>query len=141
MNRQRTLAISATLAAAVAIGTFFNTGTMPAAPEGGVCTVSWAVGPCEAAIAFSAGDVVCEFGTLVTMPVEVVATGSEEAPEGLPSTFIPVEESTTVVDCASLTRPAKALTVVPVAKYGVTVPNGTVCPPIAIAGYVPAGCE
>lgn len=140
-EQQKTLSGIAAAASAVAIAAFLVTGTMPDAPPGGTCTVSWAVGPCEAAVAFSAGDVVCEPGSLVTLPVEVVSTGTEEAPAGLPSAFIPVEQSTTVVECASLTRPSKALTVVPIAKYGVTVPNGTVCPPVAIAGYVPAGCE
>lgn len=155
MNRTRTLAVSATLSAAAAIGIFFNTGQMPDAPVGGICTVSWAVGPCEAAVAFSAGDVTCTPGTEVTLPVEVVTTQSEPDDESgtLPDTFIPIASTTVEVDCATLTRPTKALTVVPLEKHGRRVGGyylldgsfvegtGPYCPPIVIAGHIPAGCE
>jgi len=155
-NQPRTLGMMATGAAAAAIASFFLVGEMPDAPPGGTCTVSWAAGPCEAAVAFSAGDVICEPGTVVTMPVEVVlppegSGGSAEVP--LDAAFVPVESTTRVVDCASFTRPGAAMTVVPVEKHGIragtyrtmdgTVVEGTgpFCPPIVVAGMAPAGCE
>lgn len=151
---QKTLSGTAIIAAALAIGTYFATGTMPDAPIGGKCSVSWAVGPCEAAIALSSGDVVCEPGSHVTMPVEIVATGDEAAPsEGLPSAFIPVDGSSREVDCATLTRPGKVLTVVPLAKHGrhrdrvydfngnLLSESGPICPPVVIAGHEPPDCK
>lgn len=153
-DTEKTLSGVAIGAAAIAIGAFFATGTMPDAPIGGKCSVSWAVGPCEAAIALSAGDVVCEPGSSVTMPVEIVATGSEIAPaEGLPTAFIPVDGSTREVDCATLTRPSKVLTVVPIEKHGrrrdrvvdfagnLISESGPYCPPVVIAGHEPPECK
>lgn len=159
MNNNRTLGMVATGAAAAAIASFFLVGEMPPAPAEGVCTVSWAAGPCEAAVAFSAGDVVCTPGSIVTMPVEIVLPpealgGSGGVDTGnLDAAFVPVADTTTVVDCATFTRPGVAMTVVPVEKHGrrlgtyrtlggeLVEGTGPFCPPVVVAGLVPEGCE
>ena len=144
MTRERTVATVATAAAAAAIAAFFATGQMPDAPVAAVCSVSWAAGPCEAAVALSAGDVACEPGRTVTLPVEVAARGDEDldAPGAvaLPPAFVPIESTTRIVECSTFTRPSAAVTVVPASKHGVLV-GSTYCPPIAIAGLIPEGCE
>lgn len=156
MNNQRTLGMIAVGAASAAIAAFFATGTMPDAPPDGVCVVSWAVGPCEAAVAFSNGDVVCDQGTNVTLPVEQVLVDTEGgggALAPLDSAFIPIAHTSREIPCNTLTRPDKAMTVVPVEKHGtrvgtvmdmegnVTVGTGPFCPPVVVAGMVPPGCE
>ena len=135
------VAASALAAAGVAVGVWAATGQVPDAPGQGECSVSWAMGSCEAARALSAGDVECEDGTLVTLPVEIVADPDADGGTGLPPGFDPVPGSSVAVDCAGHGRKGKSLTVVPMSKHGKPVRDGgPPCPPTVIDGHTPEGC-
>ncbi len=153
MSERRTAGAVALAAAAAAVAVYAATGQVPDAPAGGTCYVAWGVGPCEAAQALAAdpADVDCEPGDPdVHAPLELVAD-----PDGgvdgaaLPVGFAAIAGETLEVACSSLTRSARALTVVPLAKHGRRrrdadgneVAGAPLCPPVVLAGRAPRGCE
>ena len=146
MNGKRVAAVAgavglAGLAALAAI----RPGDVPPAPQGGTCFRAFAVGRCEdaKAAAVAPADVDCTPGDPnVHVAQELVAASPAEAEGLLLAGFAPIRGQTREVPCASLGRAARALTVVPLAKYGQRGEsgNGPLCPPVVLSGRAPEGC-
>lgn len=110
----RALSALAVAGAAAALAVYSQTGRIPDA-AGGLCVVSAAYGPCEAARALSAdaGEEDCAPGSSVYRFVELVvdADGGTDSDAGLPPGFDGMPDTSRVVPCGLLQRPGKALTV------------------------------
>lgn len=126
-----TVSAMALAAAATAVGVYLTTGQVPDAPTastdaGVICTVGYGIGPCNVAqaLAADAGEIDCSPGQVVTRPVEQVIDPAAYADGGagaqLPPGLSFIPGSAAEVDCATLERPSKALTVVGITR---PVPN------------------